>query len=255
MFKTILVITILTSCYNIFPHQKCDTVFVRNDTIVKCSTFVETGKLISVNAFLNGKLHGMQIGWYSNGKLSSKANYSYGEITDTSLSYYQNGKMHILGVNNGYNVTLAENGDTLGISPMRDGKPYGISKTYYKKGKLKAVTSINDSGKNHGLCETWHEDGTRKDSTVYENGIPVESRHYFLDGKIRSFVKLVNYKITEACAWDPEGKQLETIKNGNGGGRNYSEDGKIVYWCEYKDGEENGIRRLKPGEPVPSSKK
>ena len=205
----------------------CDTTFQNNDTTVVCSTFNEDGQVISVESYKDGKLHGNRISWYANGQLKRISPYSNGKRIDTSFSYHSNGGLNIRGVQNGITIVLSESGDTLAITPMCDGKLCGISKGWYPDGLLKSITHYNSSGQKHGLSEEWREDGTRKDSIVYDNGDIIEVRRYFENGKLHyhKYQKPVNRDIN-AVYYDPKCKKAGEIKNGTGVFIDYSPDGK-----------------------------
>lgn len=205
----------------------CDTTSMKGDTAVICSTFSKDGALVAVEAYKNGKLHGKRLSWYTNGQLKRISPYRNGEPVDTSYTYYADGSLHIRGVQDGITIVFTEAGDTLAITPMCHGNICGTTMGWYPDGRPKSIIRYNDSGKKHGLSEEWREDGTRKDSTVYENGDIIEFRDYYENGKLLTHrtQKPVNKDIN-GVYYDPRGKKTGEIKNGNGVALIYSEDGK-----------------------------
>jgi len=205
----------------------CDTLLVRNDTTVVCTTFHSSGQVTAINSYLNGKLHGTQKSWYKNGQIESMIVFRRGILADTSYAYYKSGALKQRTVQTGITISLYENGDTLTVTTVKNGRQIGRAKSLYPYGTLKSVTHFNDSGKKHGLSERWREDGTRKDSIVYDNGDVVEVRRYYDNGKLRYYKrqKAVNRDIN-AVYYDPHGKKCGEVKNGTGTYISYSDDGK-----------------------------
>ncbi|MBD3346346.1 MAG: hypothetical protein GF401_14925 [Chitinivibrionales bacterium] len=225
----------------------CDTTIVSSDTMVTCSTWSEKGKPIACDRYMNGELHGKQIEWYEDGTLMSVMHYQKGSITDTSLTYYPDGKLKVRAIQDGFSITLSNEGDTLTLSRMKNGKSHGEAKSFFKNGKKKAICNSKD-GKQHGLSQTWREDGTRKDSTVYENGEIVEIREYFLSGSARYWATYSEGAMENADFFTPKGKLSGKVREGTGEYVVYSEDGRVRFFREYKAGKRVSNRKLGPGE-------
>lgn len=217
---------------------RCDTTILGADKVVTCSTFSGDGKLLAVDKTKNGALHGIQKEWYNSGQLRSVTPFSDGRLVDTAFACYENGSLKTRAVLNGASITLSKDGDTLTKSPMKNGKPTGISTSYFRNGVKKTRTHHNDSGQKHGLSETWREDGTRKDSIVYDNGDIVEVRRYYNNGKLlyHKKQKPVNKDIN-AVYYDPKGRECGEVKNGTGTFILYSDDGKSARRFFLKDDE------------------
>ncbi|NLW30451.1 MAG: hypothetical protein GXY77_03240 [Fibrobacter sp.] len=146
---------------------------------------------------------------------------------------------------------FSEKGDTLTKSYFIGKKTIGVLQQWHFNGKVKILENYNDSGQKHGLCEYWREDGARKDSIVYHNGNIIELRAYFLNGKVRHWIKKVDkdsYKTLEAFYYDTSGAVCGEIKNGNGTYILWSDDAKERWIETYKNGEEVASRKLEPNE-------
>ena|SRR5690554_3594016 len=219
----------------VIKAQECntaDTIFQNGDTLIKKLKCYENGQKKYLFSFKNGNLHGANKSWHSNGKLCN-------------IQYYFEGNED--GVHNGWDTT----GFLTVIKKYSNGKPIGKHEHYYGKNKPKEFTNYNDSGQKHGLCESWREDGTRKDSIVYHNGSIKEIRAYYQNGKPRYWVKNINIynsKKIEASYYDTTGKICGRIRDGNGTYILFSDDAKERWIETYKNGEEVASRKLKPDE-------
>jgi antitoxin component YwqK of YwqJK toxin-antitoxin module len=151
---------------------------------------------------------------------------------------------------------LSQDKDTLSKSFFIGNRTIGIAKYKYENGNNKSILNYNNIGKKHGLCESWREDGTRKDSTVYKDGNTIEAREYYLNGKPRYWEK---YKGEEVIAIEtfPDGSTLDNVHNpiihgfyydfktgkiltkvinGNGKAIYFAEDGSNPDTCIIKNG-------------------
>ena len=133
---------------------------------------------------------------------------------------------------NGMVLMFDEKGDTLHKGHCINDKPVGLDETWFAPGKRETVTHYNDLGKKHGLYETWREDGTRKDSIMYENGKMVEIRAYFVNGKERTWEE---YRKTDTSSFlvnavyrDFTGKISGKVVKGEGEYIVYAENGRPV---------------------------
>lgn len=163
---------------------------------------------------------------------------------------------------------FSKDGDTLTKSFFIANKTVGRAIYKFSNEKNKSILNYNNEGKKHGLCESWREDGTRKDSIVYNSGEIIEERVYFDNGQPRIWAKYSgviknviehfpdsskldkNFNpVINAVYFAPKsGKVIATVKNGSGRAIYYSEDGNSRFFCEYKNGEPISQRELKPGE-------
>ncbi|MBD3322155.1 MAG: hypothetical protein GF350_13740, partial [Chitinivibrionales bacterium] len=161
---TILITLLVGHSYSV---MECDTVINNRDTLVACKVIDREGNIIRHKKYLNGEFHGEQKEWFPDGTLRGIRNYEKGCLTDTTRTYYRSGKLEsIIPYSNckpsGVPVSFYENGDTASV------KIGNTFRSYFENGEPSKIITYNDSGKPHGLSQTWREDGTRKDSTVYE---------------------------------------------------------------------------------------
>jgi len=231
--KKLNILAIISFVFPISAFYNCDTVLLnKNDTIVVCTTTSKTGKIVGVEQFRNGKSDGLYRRWHENGKLEYVKRYKDGCPVDTAFEYFDNGQFKSIipyfeCKRNGWRIELSIRGDTLAKGNARNGKSIGTHYAWWSNGKPKFKINYNSSGQKHGLSEEWREDGTRKDSIVYDNGDIIEYREYYENGKLRRHVyqKPVNRDIN-AVYYDPKGKKVGEVKNGKGTYISYSEDGK-----------------------------
>jgi antitoxin component YwqK of YwqJK toxin-antitoxin module len=214
-----------------------DTITMKPELVVACTVWTPESNIYKTYTLKNGKFHGLYLSYYKTGKLKETTKYNDGNIIDTTFSYYQNGKLKFRGVRNGIDVVLSENGDTLGITNKCSGSPCGNSKSWYKGGILQSILNFNSQGKKHGLCESWREDGTRKDSTVYRNDTIIEEREYFTSGKVRQwFKKCLDARFVEAYFYHPDGTSAGKIVKGNGIVTGYTETADRKFIDRYENG-------------------
>jgi antitoxin component YwqK of YwqJK toxin-antitoxin module len=189
----------------------------------------DNGTTRMILPYRNGELDGKEENWHLNG-------------VKAGVASYKNGK------NEGLCLTWDSTGFQTFIGHYRLGKPIGLHQGWYGSNRPEKIENYNSSGQKHGLCESWREDGTRKDSMVYENGTIVEERQYFLYGAIRAHAVYKNKLMVSAESYAPDGKLMGKIEKGAGYIIMFSEDSNRRYKVEYKDGKEIGNRLLKNGE-------
>jgi len=234
--KYFFTIILLLLNSNVFAKVIRDTIIVNFDTTIICSAYAKAGYLRDVYSKKSGKFHGKFTSWYKNGNIKSISTYKNGKSIDTSFSYYESGKIESICPYNGVNIVLFENCDTSGIGYLKNGRHIGEYKSWWKKGTLKSITRYNSSGQKHGLCETWYENGNRKDSVVYDNGKIVEARYYFRNGKLRYTAKWHDSLKIEMVTFYPDGRKCSELKSGTGEIKLFIEDGTKSYQYKYKDG-------------------
>jgi antitoxin component YwqK of YwqJK toxin-antitoxin module len=214
--------------------EKCNT----TDTVVDGSDTNLTKYICKKNGRKeilhqrNGKYNGLYTAWTSNGKKIEEFRYFDDEFDGEIKGW-----------------------DTSGFLIVHrffiKGRPVGFHQEFYSKENPKSKIHYNDQGKKNGLEESWHEDGTRKDSIVNDNGNITEIRAYFNSGKVRYWIKKMDPnsgKKETGVFYDPKGKICGEIKKGNGTYILWSEDTKERWIETYKDGEEVSSRKLADGE-------
>jgi antitoxin component YwqK of YwqJK toxin-antitoxin module len=211
-----------------------------------CETWREDGTRKDSVVYNNGTIVSARY-YFDNGKVRQYAAKCKDALTYEAVFYAPQG--NITGEvkdGNGTYIIYAEDGTIPAEKIVKNGKVVSTRELY--------TVHFNNQGKKHGLYKEWRRDGTIKDSVVYDNGIIIEARQYFFNGKIRDYTKYKNGLLWYSEAYSPTGEKLETIQNGAGIGTNYSEDGKLRYIREYRDGKEISSRLLKPGEDMSGEK-
>lgn len=236
---------------------KCDTIFHSTMVELICKDFDSKNNLISEDRYLNGKRNGIQKEWHPNKRLKSIFNFNNDCIIDTVFNYYSSGKLEsIIPYKdckvNGTSLYLYENGDTSIIRFTKNGKKFGTERHYFPNKKPSKCIRYENTGLKHGVSESWFENGNRKDSIVYVNGVIIEERAYFKNGKPRYWTTYTynnNEPITKlSYSYDPSGKTIGKIVNGTGKEVIYLEDEKTRHYRVFKNGEKVLSRELKPGE-------
>ena len=221
IFKIILLLAFAIYANEIKPWwpKKCgniDTSIILSDTIIVKYKCKNNGRKVLLTK-RNGKYHGLYVSWYNNGNIVEKFNYFKNEFDGIMNAWDSTGNL------------LTERNYTKGI-------PIGFHKDYYSKNKPEKFTHYNSSGKKHGLCETWRKDGTRKDSVVYNNGVSISGRYYYNTGKIRYSEKYDEDLTIHGIYYDPKGKIVSRLKDGNGVKIIFGEDGSEAYKYNYNKG-------------------
>jgi antitoxin component YwqK of YwqJK toxin-antitoxin module len=252
MMRNIFVLMLLTAIsIHANARFKCDTISISPILIESCTSWHDNGKIESSYILNNHEFDGIYKEWHPNGTIKSIFSYKNGCLVDSSYFFFSSGRLRSLsknrGCNNrGWSLSFLENGDTAMLSTPE------LSKSFHPNRRPKSLIRYDSLGRKHGLSEEWREDGTRKDSTVYEQGNIIEIRTYFTTGKLRYWVskfdRSTGFKKLEAAYYDPAGKKCGEIKNGNGTYILWSDDAKERWLETYTNGEETASRKLEPGE-------
>lgn len=100
-------------------------------------------------AFKDGKLEGIFVSYYENGKIESEVSYRDGHLDGPFKAYYGDGRIH---VDKFYrdgkleNVFKAwdEDGSVFFEIEYKDGKQHGFDKTYYRSGVLQHMENYKE---------------------------------------------------------------------------------------------------------------
>ena len=84
-----------------------------------------------------------------------------------SKSFYKNGKLY------GLQKTYHKNGQLKQEANFNDGKVEGLAKAYYENGQLQDESNFKD-GKREGLAKSYYENGELWDETYFINDEPVQ---------------------------------------------------------------------------------
>jgi antitoxin component YwqK of YwqJK toxin-antitoxin module len=165
---------------------------------------IRFGTLCKRELFLNGKRHGVQLEWHSNGKLSSAIPYLDGVMhgvcmhwdekgsvvgcyriergEGTKKVYHSNGRPKEFiefqgGVEHGERWIFHDNGNPLACGPYRNGKMVGLHYGFhYDDGSLYYVCKGDEDGEYHGPFVRYTHKGELKSISYYLHGkrVPVD---------------------------------------------------------------------------------
>ncbi|MDG5816506.1 hypothetical protein QA601_15520 [Chitinispirillales bacterium ANBcel5] len=249
----LLLLLLLVAQKTLSSEIVIDTTITGKDTFMVYTTYNEDGNVVKVDRYKNWELHGVQEEFYENGNIISRIVYENNCPIDTLFSFYKDNSLRRVTPYynceiHGHSIRLAPDGDTLAANEYRDGQLIGVHKLFFENNKLWRIDTYNNEGQRHGLRETWREDGTRKDSIVYDNGEIIELRTYFLNGKVRNWTRVKDGRQDSVIFYDPEGNITGKIENGSGKAIRYSEDTTIRWFEVFEDGFRIDSRELEPGE-------
>jgi antitoxin component YwqK of YwqJK toxin-antitoxin module len=160
-----------------------DTAITGVDTTIKWQIISDSKAKVETYKTFNGKIDGIYTKWYKTGEKKS-ISYYHLDTLDSGYIYFPSGKIKSVMRHTGLSISFCENGDTSSVGYRKNGKSFGLVRSYYPNRHSSSILNYDTLGQKHGLCETWREDGTRRDSTVYKNGQYVEARDYYANGKI-----------------------------------------------------------------------
>ena len=123
------------------------------------------GSLRSSSAVLNGVLHGLSQGWYTNGQLQVTEHFRKGVSHGLRTKWYINGHKQseatiVAGQLEGPYRRWHENGVLAEQVEFRQGQAHGLSFSYFPSGSLKARVTL-DQGK--VIEQKFWKDGEAKD--------------------------------------------------------------------------------------------
>lgn len=127
----------------------------------------------------------------------------------------------------------------------KDGK-LSLDIGWYKSGQKKSEENYKD-GKPHGLWTDWYENGQKRSEGKYKNGViglPNKGHHglwtwWYESGQKMKEENWKDGKLMSTEAWKPNGEKcpVTNVKDGDGVGVRYNEDGTEKARYTYKDGE------------------
>lgn len=119
------------------------------------------GQLKLRSAVVDGWLHGVSEGWFTNGVPELR-------------EHFQRGVPH------GARTTWLASGQKRSEGRLVVGQQQGVYRQWHENGKL-AVEADFAAGKPHGLSRAWHPDGSLKAEALMHHG-EVQARHVYPDG-------------------------------------------------------------------------
>lgn len=112
------------------------------------------GQVEALEQYKDGKLNGLEIMWYENGKKYEETNYKNGIKHGLMLRWY-------------------ESGQKWSEKTYKDGDFHGPITKWREDGNMEFRHNYQD-GKLHGLATTWDKEGNITSQIRYENGQQVE---------------------------------------------------------------------------------
>ena len=176
-----------------------------------------TGQKWSEKTYKDDKANGLGTAWYKNGQKKKQGTYKDGWPHGPVTEWYENGQKSAEETfEDGYLVTATvwkPNGEKCPGTNLVNGN--GIVCYYHKNGQKKGESNRRD-GKLDGLYTSWYENGQKKEESNWRDD-----------------------KLMSAEVWKPNGEKcpVTNVKDGDGVGVRYNEDGTEKARYTYKDGE------------------
>lgn len=120
-----------------------------------------SGEMKLRSAVVDGRLHGVSEGWFTNGVPELR-------------EHFQRGLPH------GQRVTWHANGQKRSEGELAAGQQQGMYRQWDEEGKLLAEAEF-EAGKPHGLSRAWYPSGYLKAEALMKHG-EVQARHVYPDG-------------------------------------------------------------------------
>ena len=127
------------------------------------------GSLKLRTAVVDGRLHGVSEGWYTNGVMELSEHFDRGVTQGPRTTWYPTGQLRSEG-------------------QLVAGLQQGTYRQWHENGALAAEVGFQD-GKAQGLSLAWYPDGSLKAEALMKNGL-VEVRHFYATGERREPVLL-----------------------------------------------------------------
>jgi hypothetical protein len=104
---------------------------------------------VMIQRMKDGKIHGLQEGWYDSGELEFQETYINGKREGEAKEWYKNGELNEL--------AIWENGEQKKVT------------TFWENGQIQHQREVKD-GRYHGEVKNWSQKGILFRDEVYENG-------------------------------------------------------------------------------------
>ena len=118
-----------------------------------CAHYDENGQLRSTGNYKNGKRHGLWEEFHKNGQLYIRINYKNGKRYGSWEAFRKNGQLYTR-------------------TNYKDGSQQGPWEYFDKNDRLECTTNYNKEREQHGLCETFHENGQLRSDNYFDVDIP-----------------------------------------------------------------------------------
>lgn len=80
-----LILLLFHGC--LFAKTTCDTVLIKNEQIVICTTYYSNGNIDYISLTLDGKRHGIDKSYHETGQLARIGTYNRGELIQPSAIF------------------------------------------------------------------------------------------------------------------------------------------------------------------------
>jgi len=208
----VLVLSIIVRCEDLnFKDEKADGLY---------TSWYENGQKESEGNWKDGKQDGLWRFWFSTGQKEQEGTYKDGKLVGLWTFWFSTGqkwseKTYKDDKENGLGTAWYKNGQKKSEGTYKDGWPHGPVTEWYENGQKSAESNWRD-GKLDGLYTSWYENGQKKEESNWRDA-----------------------KLMSAEAWKPNGEKcpVTNVKNGDGVGVRYNEDGTEKARYTYKDGE------------------
>ncbi len=165
-------------------------------------------KLVRKWSYKDGKLHGLCLEYYRNGRQKSqwycKNDKMHGEAKFFNLNgsplwqgNYVNGKLH------GMSREFYEDASFKRTDNYRYGKAHGLSRLFYRNGQVKWERDYKD-GKRDGITKEYYENGKLSKDGLFEDNLGT-AKEYYQDGSLKSETLVEGGKVTYIKRFDSEG--------------------------------------------------
>ena len=153
--------------------------------------------------------------WYENGQKESEQNCKDGKLMSAVVWKPNGQKCPVTNVKNGNGVRVVYNADGFKSweRNFKDGKQDRLETGWYRNGQKSEQANYKDRKKD-GPATYWYESGQKRKETIWKDG-----------------------KLMSAVHWKPNGEKcpVTNLKDGNGVGVDYNEDGTELVRRTYKD--------------------
>ena len=190
---TIFFITLLLISCNYSKNPKFNKI-INGQREGRWIILSKEGKVDAVLNYKNGLEEGIQIEYYSNGRIFEKDFRHQGKKFGQKIFYYKNGLyMRFEFYNNKHNldslnIQWFDNGNAEYFGFYKDDKMIGEWKQYYPEKKIFLKGNFNRNGKKEGIWDDFDESGIVTKKNTYNNGKIV---------KCITFKKIKEPKITQ----------------------------------------------------------
>lgn len=200
------------------PHKKLVLVYEKRGDFKKViTTYHDNGQIFQLLECSGNSAYGNYKEWHANGALKIKAFVIKG-IPDIDISG-QNSWLF-----EGKNEAFNEDGEMIACFNYVNGSLEGESFLFHPKGKLKQKTPYKNS-LIHGTLEAYDISGNLVQKTSYEMGEKTGASYkYWRKNKVCSEEKFEKGILNSGIYFDPLGKIIGQVKNGQGQSVIFNED-------------------------------